>query len=332
MRDILLRILVCPTCKESLTAKPTTIADDGELLEGTLKCTACGREYPVINGIARFVEPDNYATSFGYQWNLFRKEQLDSDNGTTLSADRFWSETGWKRGELSGKQMLDAGCGAGRFLDIASTTGADVVGVDISSAIDAAKANLMGRRNLHFVQASIYELPFREGTFDFTYCIGVIQHTPDPEKSLRSISQMVKPGGKLAVTIYPRKPWTKLYSKYWLRPVTKRMSKESLLKLIQGIMPVGFAVTNILFRIPLLSRVFMFMIPIANYVNEKQLSRQQRYSWAILDTFDMLSPAYDQPMTEPEAKAPLAKSGIKVTRLNNPGLNLVGSKVSETAA
>src|SRR5205807_7280139 len=106
-------------------------------------------------------------------------------------------------------------------------------------------------------QASIYELPFRPGVFDFVYCIGVIQHTPDPPASLASIAKMVGPGGEIAVTIYPRKPWTKLYSKYWYRPLTKRLKKERLLKLIQGLMPAAFPLTSFLFRIPVLGRAFM---------------------------------------------------------------------------
>lgn len=328
MKEALLKILVCPKCKGPLNSKPTETAEDGDVLAGALACDACGVEYSVSNGIPRFVEPDNYATSFGYQWNRFRKEQIDSLNGTTLSADRFWSETGWDREQMQGKLVLDVGCGAGRFLDISSTADADVVGVDISGAVDAAKANLADRKNVHLVQASIYDLPFREGTFDLAYCIGVVQHTPDTRQTLSSIAEMVKPGGNVAVTIYPRKPWTKLYSKYWLRPVTKRMQKETLLKLIQAVMPVAFPITNVLFRVPKLSRVFQFMIPVANYVHEKQLSCDQRYSWAILDTFDMLSPAFDQPMTESEAREPLAAGGIEIDRVTDAGINLAGRKLA----
>ncbi|MBV9215455.1 MAG: class I SAM-dependent methyltransferase, partial [Acidobacteria bacterium] len=297
-----------------------------DIIEGNLICSKCNAGYPITNGIPRFVEIDNYASSFGYQWNLFRKEQIDSINGTTLSADRFWSETDWDAQELDGKWVLDAGCGAGRFLDIATTTGAQVVGIDISNAIDAAQQNLDGRPNAHFVQASIYELPFADGTFDYTYCIGVIQHTPDPAKSLEAIAATVKPGGKIAVTIYPRKPWTKLYSKYWFRPITKRLSKETLLNAIRGVMPVAFPLTNVLFRIPYLNRGFRFVIPIANYVDEKQLTRDQRYSWAILDTFDMLSPSYDQPMTEEEASSALGRAGIETKRHRLHAINLVGTR------
>ena len=323
MNKKLLEILACPKCAGDLRLQTT---DSDEVVEGTLTCSSCAATYPVSNGIPRFVEPDNYAASFGYQWNLFRKEQIDSHNGTTLSADRLWSETGWKPEELKGKWVLDVGCGAGRFLDAASKSDGEIVGVDISSAIDAAKINLEGRENIHFVQASIYDLPFKPGTFDNVYCIGVIQHTPDRDKSLRSIAEMVKPDGEIAVTIYPRKPWTKLFSKYWVRPITRRLKKETLLKAIQGIMPIAFPVTNVLFRIPILGRVFMFAIPVANNIREKQLNREQRYAWAILDTFDMLSPAFDEPMTEEEARTPLMKSGFEVSRKTFEGLNLVGKR------
>jgi len=325
MKQSLLTILVCPKCKGELVCNETATDADGEIAEASLSCSNCSVSYEVSNGIPRFVEPDNYASSFGYQWNLFRKEQIDSHNGTTLSADRLWSETKWEREELVGKWVLDAGCGAGRFLDAASRSEAQIVGIDISSAIDAAKANLQGRDNVHFVQASIYDLPFREEAFDFAYCIGVIQHTPDPPASIRSVAKMVKKEGKVAFTIYGRNHWyTKLFSKYWLRPVTKRMKKETLLKAIQSAMPVAFPVTNVLFKLPLLGSVFQFAIPVANYVNEKQLSSEQRYAWAVLDTFDMLSPHYDQPMTEDEASDAMKEAGVSEISRPNPSLNLIG--------
>lgn len=327
MNKKLLEILVCAKCKSSLLCTVNRETND-VILEADLRCSDCDSLYPVTNGIPRFVEPDNYASSFGLQWNLFRKEQLDSYNGTTISADRLWSETGWRPEEIKGKWVLDAGCGAGRFLDAASHSGANLVGIDISSAIDAAKANLENRDNVHFIQASIYEMPFREGTFDFCYCIGVIQHTPDPLRSLRSIAKMIKSDGKIAVTIYERRKWyTMFYSKYWLRPFTKRMRQQTLLRMIQTIMPVAFPMTDVLFRHPLLGKAFVFALPIANYVHEKRLTRDQRYAWAVLDTFDMLSPAFDQPMTASEAQAQLSESGIEVSQREFHGLNLTGKRL-----
>lgn len=326
MRRNLLDLLCCPKCSAELSLTAAS-EDAGEIVEGALQCEGCAALYPIDAGIPRFVVRDNYAESFGYQWNIFSRTQLDSYNGTTLSADRFYSETGWTKDGLKDKWILDAGCGAGRFLDIVSQTEANVVGIDLSSAIDASKKNLAGRKNAHFVQASIYELPFKEGAFDGCYCIGVIQHTPDPEKTMSSLPRFVKKDGALAVTIYERKPWTLLFSKYWYRPITRKMKKETLLRTIQFIMPVSFAVTNVLFRIPLLGKVFGFLIPIANYVNIKELTPEQRYDWAILDTFDMLSPAFDQPQTQAEAEKALSDAGIaEIRRTTQSGLNLVGKR------
>jgi 2-polyprenyl-3-methyl-5-hydroxy-6-metoxy-1,4-benzoquinol methylase/uncharacterized protein YbaR (Trm112 family) len=327
MQTKLLDVLACPQCGGALTCTATETDSAGEVHEGRLDCASGAHQFPIEKSIPRFVPRDNYAASFGYQWNKFKLEQIDSANGTNLSAQRFYAETDWTRDWLKGKWILDAGCGAGRFVDVASDSEAEVVGLDISSAIDAARANLAGRSNVHFVQASIYELPFRTGAFDGVYCIGVVQHTPDPQQTMRTLPRVLRPGGLIAITAYERKPLTLLYAKYLLRPLTKRVNKQKLLAAIKGAMPVLFPITSVLFRLPLAGRLFEFTIPVANYVHERSLTRRQRYDWAVLDTFDMLSPQYDQPRTQQEVEEALTAAGIiEIKRIPNPGLNIVGLK------
>jgi len=327
MQMKLLEKLACPKCHGELSCTATEAAENEEIETGNLECKVCAKSFPIKSGIPRFVDTDNYATSFGYQWNRFRLEQIDSNNGTQLSTNRFHNETGWTKEWMKGKWVLDAGCGAGRFVDVASQADCDVVGLDISNAVDAARANLPGRRNVHFVQASIYELPFRSNVFDGCYCIGVVQHTPDPQKAIGTLPRILQSGGRIAITAYERKPWTRLYGKYWLRPLTKRLDKKTLLSGIKGAMPILFPLTNALFRLPLAGRFFMFTIPVANYVHERTLTRQQRYDWAILDTFDMLSPQYDQPRTQAEVEEALSAAGVvDIKRLSNPGVNIIGCK------
>ena len=327
MQTKLLEVLACPKCGGDFTCTATTRDNGGEVVEGRLDCLKEGHQFPIEEAIPRFVPRENYAQSFGYQWNKFKLEQIDSKNATRLSANRFYSETGWTREWLKGKWILDAGCGAGRFLDVAANGEAEVVGLDISSAIDAAHATLAGRKNVHFVQASIYEPPFRPSAFDGCYCIGVVQHTPDPQLAMQRLPRMLRPGGLIAITAYERKPWTMLYTKYWLRPFTKRLDKQRLLSAIKRLMPVLFPLTNVLFRLPLLGPVFRFAIPVANYVQERTLTPKQRYDWAILDTFDMLSPLYDQPRTQREVEGALSAEGVvELKRLPNPGVNIVGAK------
>jgi SAM-dependent methyltransferase len=305
----------------------TDTDNTGEVISGSLDCSTMNHTFPIEGGIPRFVPRANYADSFGYQWNKFKREQIDSANGTELSARRFYSETDWTKEWLKGKWILDSGCGAGRFLDVVSMSEAQIVGLDISNAVDAAAVNLAGRQNVHLVQASIYDLPFRPGAFDGCYCIGVVQHTPDPQRTMRVLPRLLRRGGRIAITAYERKPWTKLYAKYWLRPVTKRMTKQKLLSAIERTMPVLFPLTSALFRMPILGRLFMFTIPVANYVNEPVLTPQQRYDWAVLDTFDMLSPQYDLPRTQTEIEQALTEAGIvNLKRLQVPGLTITGEK------
>jgi len=105
------------------------------------------------------------------------------------------------------------------------------------------------------------------------------------------------------------------------------MDQEILFQAIRYLMPIMFAITEVTFRIPYLGRLFRYMIPVANYVSLPELSLRRRYDWALLDTFDMLSPQYDQPQTERVVTPLLSAEGIEeLVRLQNPGLNLVGRK------
>ncbi len=327
MQTKLLEVLACPKCQGELSCAPSEVDSGGSIETGELECRACHATYPIEAGIPRFVPKENYASSFGYQWNSFKAEQIDSINGTRLSEKRFYAETTWTKEWLEGKWVLDVGCGAGRFLDVVSKNGCDVVGVDLSNAVDAARVTLRDRKNVHLVQASIYELPFKPGVFDGCYCIGVIQHTPDPQRSLAALPKVLKKGGRIALSIYERNRWTLLNTKYLIRPVTKRLEKRTLLFGIKALMPVMFPITEVAFRLPLLGRVMRFAIPVANYVGDPELSIGQRYRWALLDTFDMLAPQYDQPQTEEEATRALSKEGIEeIKRLHCGGLNLIGRK------
>lgn len=75
-------------------------------------------------------------------------------------------------------------------------------------------------------------------------------------------------------------------------------------------MPLLFPVTDRLFRVPAVGKLASFMLPVANYVHEPQLhERSLRYQFAVLDTFDMLAPAFDAPMTFEEVAAALREVG-----------------------
>jgi SAM-dependent methyltransferase len=312
VRERLLERLIDPTTGAALRLKDGK-GRDGQIQEGRL-VSDTGAEYPILRGIPRFVSADNYTASFGMQWNVFRDSQVDSQTGAHRSEERFDAELGWSSEFLKGRTVLDAGCGAGRFAEIAAARGAELVALDYSSAIDAAAQTLRHFPNVDLVQGNMLEPPFREGSFDAAYSIGVIQHTPDPARAIERVVRCVTPGGRFGLTIYGRRPWTKLNGKYLLRPITRRLPGPTLLTLIEKAMPVLFPLTDRLFRLPVIGRVASFAIPVSNYVHNGQFSREQRYREAVLDTFDCLSPRYDSPMTSGEVEQALAR--VPATRFN----------------
>jgi SAM-dependent methyltransferase len=187
----LLTILICPSCRSEL-ALAGEEAVNRTIESGFLRCRGCLREYPITRGVPRFVPQENYAGHFGYQWNRFPRTQLDSFSGKPMTRTRFFDSVGWKPLDMSDRWVLDVGCGSGRFAEVAVRTGARVVAIDYSAAVDAAQANLGSSGRIDIVQADIYALPFREASFDFVYCLGVLQYTPDVRRAFLALPRNLK--------------------------------------------------------------------------------------------------------------------------------------------
>ena len=328
MREQLLEVLAEPGTGATLELRDARGNGHG-IEEGTLISTRTGKKYPIIRGIPRFVDASNYTASFGMQWNAFRDTQLDSAGGGSHSRDRFDSETHWDESKLRGKWVLDGGCGAGRFAEIAAARGAHLVALDMSSAVEAAKQTLAAYPNADVVQGSLLEPPLKRGSMDYAYCIGVAQHTPSPHDAVCQVIEAVAPGGEFAFSIYARQPWTKLNAKYLIRPLTKRLPKETLLGAIERVMPVAFPLADVLFGVPKLGYVAQFFMPVAVYRKKDRPTwdRAQRYRESVLDTLDMLSPAYDSPMTWQEVENAMRSAGAKTWRFQTRvPVNVIGTR------
>ena len=296
MKPELVDILRCPQIGSRLEL--TDARSSGtEVMEGNLRTPDGSYSYSVRGGIPRFAPASNYADSFGLQWNHFSRTQMDSHSGRPISAERFWAVTGWTPEMIKGQWVLDVGCGSGRFAEVALSAGAKVVAVDYSSAVDACAANLGQYEHLHVVQGDMCCLPFAPGTFSFIYCVGVIQHTPDFRRAFAGLIPMLAADGHLCVDYY-EKSWRNLLApKEYLRPFTKRMEKKRLFSCIQSTLPTLLLISNVVGKIPFAGKYLKGLVPVANYTDILPLSDQQIKEWALLDTFDWLSPEYDNPQT-----------------------------------
>jgi SAM-dependent methyltransferase len=259
---------------------------------------ASGNRFPVRDGIPRFVQDESYTASFGEQWNRYRRVQLDSATGKPLSRERLLDGTGWRPDELAGERILEVGCGAGRFTEVLLALGAEPSSVDYSSAADACLENCGGDPRLTVVQADLFALPFPKGSYDRVFCYGVLQHTPDPRGAFLRLVEYARPGGLVAADAYRVAPFVDRWSSKTLwRPLTRRMSRELLRRIVEWYVPRWLPVDTRLARLPRLGRFLTAVVPCWNYTGLLDLDREELVAWAILDTFDALSPRYDYPQT-----------------------------------
>lgn len=293
--DQVVSVLRCISCRDRL--------EGGE--QG-LVCTGCGRVYSLLNGVVRFVDEQQYAGSFGFQWQVHARTQLDTDE-SKRSELAFRKRTGFRPEDLAGKLVLDVGCGMGRFADVAARWGAHVVAVDLSLAAEVAARNLAGRQATIF-QADVFQLPFAPESFDFIYSIGVLHHTPDCERAFKMLPGLLKPGGRIAIWLYSRyNPWYRMSDAY--RKVTRRMPPKLLHAVCYGVVPL-YGVHQILKRIPLVGRpasgVLAYVIPMAFHPDRR---------WRILDTFDWYSPWYQSKHTYEEVFRWFESCGLEDLRV-----------------
>jgi SAM-dependent methyltransferase len=205
MKKRLLEDLVCPVSSDPLRLEPASEVHDID--SGELVCAGCDRRWPIRNGVPRLVPPDleeqqrKTSSAFGWQWQHFSElhpefEAQFLDWIHPITPDFFRD-----------KRVLDAGCGTGRHAYLAASYGAqEVVALDLSEAVVAARANLTRFENVHVVQGDLLRPPFRSaaegGGFDLVYSIGVLHHLPDPNEGFRTLVRYLRPGGTVAIWVY----------------------------------------------------------------------------------------------------------------------------------
>lgn len=307
LRAELLAILRCTLCK-------ATLCESG----GGYHCSGCGRVFPRVRELVRFVEAQSYTESFGYQWYRYPQTQLDRAD-RDLTENDFISKTGFSREELQGKLVLDVGCGMGRFAEVATRWGARVVGIDLSTAVEVAARNLAGRAFVGF-QADLFALPFAPESFDIIYSLGVLHHTPDCEKAFKVLPQHLKPGGTVAIWLYSGyNNWYRFSDQY--RKITRHMPIRTLHKLLRVAVPVFYHLDKSLRIVPVIGRSLAGLIH-----NLFPVSRHPEPETRILDTLDWYSPPYQSKHTYEEVFRWFESCGLEALTVANVPLAIRGRK------
>lgn len=332
MKYRLLEFLCCPQCEApDLQLKPLQV-DTGqtpmEVLEGVLTCGKCASVYPVIDGIPRmlpqtFDEPTQQ--TFSFEW--LRYEVTSHDENAAF----FRQVTGIGPRDLEGKLVLDAGCGMGRFLEVAAGCGGEVIGIDLSRSVERAWRETRYRPNVHFIQGDLMKLPLRRDIFDFVYSIGVLHHTPDTGAAFRKICSLLRPGGRIAVWVYRTfqpEIQVSLYKRAFaaaaelvndgLRLVTTRLPHYPLHLLCYAAAPVGWVQRKIHGN-AVLKHIFwpLLLLPFSTHA---------RWRFRLCETFDWLAPHYQWKHTTREVMEWFQKAGLGGVRAMEREVSVTGVK------
>ena len=172
-------------------------------------------------------------------------------------------------------------------------------------------------RNVHLVQADIFAMPFRDGTFDMAYSVGVLHHTPDPAAAFARVAAAVRQGGALAVYLYARYGPSHRFSDM-IRVLTTRLPFPVLRALERAGGPGVLACIGC----PCSGRCLRIVCPI---------SLHQDWRWRWLDTFDWYSPRYQWKLLYPEVVRWFRANGFRHVELFDGPIRMRGVKPGSQA-
>lgn len=176
---------------------------EGKKIISGLLVAESGKQYPIVNGIPRFVTDENRKSveSFGNEWNYFNFIDHKEDWLRHTVRNTFGTTDYFKN-----KIIIDAGGGSGSQSKWFLESGAEhVILLDLSHSVDeVVKNNLQGFDNVDVIQCSIDNPPLLDSSIEgIVYCHNVIQHTSSVEKTANSLWRIISAKGEFVFNCYP---------------------------------------------------------------------------------------------------------------------------------
>ncbi len=260
--------------------------------------------------------------SFGFEWSSFAAQLPEYQENF-----RWYLEP---LGELSLEEsvVLDAGCGMGRHTHWLLARGARVLALDASPAVDVAHANNASERAV-FLQADVLQIPLDSDTCDLACCLGVLHHLEDPERAMRELVRIVRPGGRVLIYVYHdvRETSATRQRLLWLVTQARKVTTRMPLPLLRAVtlafaalLWVGYVLPGkLLSSLPAL-RPRLAALPLGQYFD---------YPFRVLwnDQFDRFSAPLERRYRRQEVGALLAAAGLEEVRvLGGYGWRAAGRK------
>lgn len=299
MNEALVELLACPSCHGDVSVEAVVECSGGRIMEAALACAGCRRSYPVIGGIPRFVTAgygdaeSRVAELFGAEFSRFSTNDADFDDADVRRGILFTrtgldpatahrledpydierlAEIGREAdgSALVGRVVLDAGCGGGRFTGILAEGASRAVGLDVGPQVQRVFDAFRDDPRIDVVQGSLLEPPFKPSSFDVVTSVGVLHHTPAPERGVRRLGRLLRPGGRLSVWVYPPEYWGG-----WLRApfsggvhlVLSRLPLDAALRVCRYVLlPIGLMQRALARRrLTKLAAAPLFLLPVPRH-------------------------------------------------------------------
>lgn len=184
---------------------------------------------------------------------LFGKKVSEHERGSLeyfadLEQQRFRSHRHllpWIRTMISGKSVLDVGCGIGLDSYAMQKQGLDVTAIDLTDvAVQAAhKRFVTTNADGKFCVTNAEHLPFNNNSFDYVYSFGVMHHAPNTERCIEEAYRVLKKGGEAKIMLYHRHSLNELMhrilrvpfeEKDELCPVVRRFTKKEIRQMFKS--------------------------------------------------------------------------------------------------
>lgn len=310
-----------------------------------------GENFVVRDGIPRSVKLHSAtqaqtSDAFGFKWH--KRDTFESDQGRARMREWLYERYGrvtqepWFSEHGDAPIVVDAGCGAAlSAIELFGDALRRVryVGVDVSAAVEVAAARFRERGYPGaFLQADLGALPFAAGSVDLVFSEGVLHHTDSTENALRSVSRLLKPGGRILFYVYRKKGPIREFSDDYVREKMQRMTPEEGWNAMTPLTKLGIALGELNAEIDIPEPIDLLEIP-AGRINVQRL-----FYWHVLKAFyrpdhtveelnhinfDWFAPANAHRQTPEQVRAWCTDNGLVVERenLQEAGITIVARKL-----
>lgn len=178
------------------------------------------------------------------------------------------------------KDVVDCGCGGGQHIEFIAPYARSVLGIDLNTVPLARKRNEKSS-HVAFIEGDLANLKL-EQAFDIAYCIGVIQHTVNPDATFANIKKFVKPGGLLILWCYSKEGnWPN-----WL--ILEPLKRWAILKLPKPVLQMLATVLTVMLY-PFVYSLYILPLRFLPYYEYFENFRKLSFVRNRLNVFDKLN-------------------------------------------